>query len=89
VRVTTAFCRLLRLAGVRVRDVSFTESMVVLTVGLRRHRLVCGQGSPRSSPGPMLVGGDSRAGGYRAAGVAAAALPLPRRHLRPRGRMRA
>ncbi len=40
-RVTTAFCRLLRLPGIRVRDVAFAESTVVVTVGLRRHRLAC------------------------------------------------
>jgi transposase len=41
VRVTTAFNRLLALRGVVVRDVSFTASSVVVTLRLRRRRLVC------------------------------------------------
>jgi transposase len=41
VRVTTAFNRLLDLPGTRVSTVAFTASMVVVTVGLRRRRLVC------------------------------------------------
>lgn len=40
-RVTTAFCRLLRLGGVWVRGVSFEERRVVVTVVLRRRRLLC------------------------------------------------
>ncbi len=40
-RVTAAFCRLLRLPGVTVRDVAFSASTVTVTVGLRRFRLVC------------------------------------------------
>ena len=40
-RVTTAFCRLLRLDGVRVRDVRFEPDRVVVGVALRRRRLVC------------------------------------------------
>lgn len=41
-RVTTAFNRLLRLPGASVRDVGFTDGgVVVVTVGLRRRRLVC------------------------------------------------
>lgn len=41
-RVTTAFKRLLRLDGVNVTDVAFTATLVVVTVALRRRRLVCG-----------------------------------------------
>ncbi len=40
-RVTTAFCRLLRLSGVWVRGVSFEKHRVVVTVVLRRRRLLC------------------------------------------------
>lgn len=40
-RVTTAFKHLLRLPGVNVRDVAFKKSRVVVTVALRRRRLVC------------------------------------------------
>lgn len=40
-RVTTAFCRLLRLEGVRVRDVEFEPGCVIVWVALRRRRLVC------------------------------------------------
>lgn len=40
-RVTTAFCRLLRLPGVNVRDVRFDPNRVVVEVALRRRRLVC------------------------------------------------
>jgi transposase len=43
VRVTTAFKRLLRLEGVNVTSVEFLASMVVVTVALRRRRLVCGR----------------------------------------------
>jgi hypothetical protein len=39
VRVTTAFNRLLDLPGTRVTAVSFTASMVAVTVRLRRRRL--------------------------------------------------
>jgi len=41
VRVSTAFCRLLRLEGVRVRDVEFEPGCVIVWVVLRRRRLVC------------------------------------------------
>jgi transposase len=41
VRVTTAFNRLLRLDGVNVTAVEFTTVAVVVTVALRRRRLVC------------------------------------------------
>lgn len=41
VRVTAAFNRLLRLPGVNVRAVEFTAVAVVVTVALRRRRLVC------------------------------------------------
>lgn len=41
VRVTAAFCRLLRLPGVRVRDLEFGEPTVTVTVALTRRRLVC------------------------------------------------
>jgi len=41
VRVTTAFSRLLRLPGVWVRHVAFEPDRVVVTVALRRRRLVC------------------------------------------------
>ena len=41
-RVTTAFKRLLRLDGVNVTAVEFLPAMVVVTVALRRRRLVCG-----------------------------------------------
>jgi transposase len=41
VRVTTAFCRLLRLPGVVVRDVRFDADRVIVQVGLRRRRLRC------------------------------------------------
>lgn len=41
-RVTTAFKRLLRLDGVNVTAVDFLPAMVVVTVALRRRRLVCG-----------------------------------------------
>jgi len=41
VRVSTAFCRLLALPGVRVRDVSFEAGRVVVRVALRRKKLVC------------------------------------------------
>jgi transposase len=41
VRVTTAFSRLLRLDGVWVRDMAFESDRVVVTVVLRRRRLVC------------------------------------------------
>ncbi|HXH59561.1 ISL3 family transposase [Iamia sp.] len=40
-RVTTAFKRLLRLEGVNVTAVEFLPSMVVVTVALRRRRLIC------------------------------------------------
>lgn len=40
-RVTTAFSRLLRLPGVHVRAVAFEPDAVVVTVALRRRRLVC------------------------------------------------
>jgi transposase len=42
-RVTTAFNRLLRLAGARVIDVSFGVEGVIVTVRLRRRRRVCGR----------------------------------------------
>ncbi len=41
-RVTTAFKRLLRLEGVHVVDVAFGSAVIVVTVVLRRRRLVCG-----------------------------------------------
>jgi transposase len=41
VRVTTAFKRLLRLDGVNVTGVEFGTGAVVVTVALRRRRLVC------------------------------------------------
>jgi len=41
VRVTTAFKRLVRLDDVNVTAVEFASSMVVVTVALRRRRLVC------------------------------------------------
>lgn len=40
-RVCTAFSRLLRLDGVRVRSVSFEPDRVIVSVALRRRRLVC------------------------------------------------
>jgi transposase len=40
-RVTTAFCRLLRLDGVRVTSVLFEANCVVVDVALRRRRLLC------------------------------------------------
>ncbi|MQB02006.1 MAG: hypothetical protein GEU78_17380 [Actinobacteria bacterium] len=40
-RVTTAFKRLLRLPGVNVVSVDFRPAAVVVTVALRRRRLVC------------------------------------------------
>lgn len=40
-RVSAAFCRLLRLPGVWVRSVCFHPGRVVVTVALRRRRLVC------------------------------------------------
>lgn len=40
-RVTAAFKRLLRLEGVDVTAVDFLASMVVVTVALRRRRLIC------------------------------------------------
>ena len=40
-RVTTAFKRLLRLDGVNVTDVEFLPALIVVTVVLRRSRLVC------------------------------------------------
>lgn len=40
-RVTTAFCRLLRLPGVIVRDVRFDSDCVIVQVALRRRRLRC------------------------------------------------
>jgi transposase len=40
-RVCAAFSRLLRLDGVWVRSVSFTPEGVIVTVALRRRRLVC------------------------------------------------
>ncbi len=40
-RVTSAFCRLLDLPGVWVRSVCFEPRLVVVTVALRRRRLVC------------------------------------------------
>jgi transposase len=40
-RVTAAFSRLLRLSGVWVRAVAFERSRVIVTVVLRRQRLVC------------------------------------------------
>ena len=42
-RVTTAFKRLLRLPGASVIDVSFGGEGVIVTVGLRRRRRVCGR----------------------------------------------
>jgi len=41
VRVTTAFKHLLRLPGVNVRAVVFDKDRVIVTVALRRRRLVC------------------------------------------------
>jgi transposase len=41
VRVTTAFKRLLRLDDVNVTDVQFSVALVVVTVALRRRRLIC------------------------------------------------
>jgi len=41
VRVTTAFCRLLRLTGVNVRDVLFDPDRAIVHVALRRRRLAC------------------------------------------------
>jgi transposase len=41
VRVTTAFKRLLRLDGVRVTNVEFLTGAVVVTVALRRRKLLC------------------------------------------------
>ena len=40
-RVTSAFCRLLRLEGVFVRGVEFRADRVVVRVALRRQRLIC------------------------------------------------
>ena len=40
-RVTSAFCRLLRLEDVWVRGVEFLADRVVVRVALRRKRLVC------------------------------------------------
>lgn len=40
-RVTSAFCRLLRLEGVWVRGVVFDGDRIVVRVALRRRRLVC------------------------------------------------
>jgi transposase len=40
-RVTTALCRLLRLPGASVIDVSFTAEGVIVSVRLRRRRRVC------------------------------------------------
>ena len=40
-RVNAAFSRLLRLPGVWVRDVQFTEDQVLVEVALRRRRLLC------------------------------------------------
>ncbi len=40
-RVTTAFKRLLRLDGVNVTGVEFLPALIVVTVALRRRRLVC------------------------------------------------
>jgi transposase len=42
-RVCTAFNRLLRLPGASVVDVSFSSEGVLVTVGLRRRRGVCGR----------------------------------------------
>jgi transposase len=41
VRASAAFSRLLRLDGVRVRDVRFEPDRVVVQVALRRRRLIC------------------------------------------------
>lgn len=40
-RVTAAFKHLLRLPGIHVRSVAFEATLVVVTVALRRRRLVC------------------------------------------------
>jgi transposase len=40
-RVCAAFSRLLRLGGVWIRDVQFTEDSVVVWLALRRRRLIC------------------------------------------------
>ena len=40
-RATAAFCRLLRLEGVRVAEVKFEADRVVVKVALRRRRLIC------------------------------------------------
>ena len=40
-RATTAFKRLLRLDDVNVVDVEFLPTIVIVTVALRRRRLVC------------------------------------------------
>ena len=40
-RVTAAFCRLLRLEGVRVTSVAFAADRVLVSVALRRRRLLC------------------------------------------------
>jgi len=41
VRVTTVFKRLLRLDGVNVCDVEFLTNLIVVSVVLRRSRLIC------------------------------------------------
>ena len=40
-RITTAFSRLLRLGAVNVTEVEFFASLIVVTVVLRRRRLIC------------------------------------------------
>ena len=40
-RATTAFCRLLRLPGIRVREVAFEPDRVAVTVSQRQRRLSC------------------------------------------------
>ena len=41
VRVTTAYNRMLELAGAWVRDVAFGEGAMIVTVALRRKRPIC------------------------------------------------
>jgi transposase len=41
VRVTAAFCQLLRLPGIRVRDVAIDDDTVIVKVAVRRQRLCC------------------------------------------------
>ena len=71
-RVTRAFSRLLALEGIWVRQVQFLADRVVVSVALRRRRLVCPL-CGFSTPHRHNRQRSTRAGGTRSGGLAAGA----------------